>query len=205
MLLKLWISWRYGDRVIDILIWYGFHDGRIIDILITRSSALKCISSDVGRLAIEQTLTFNPIQVVQILTNVNDENDFNHKRIAKFSFCSKMNWKMCQDSFKMFQFCTSLPLLQCQYHFSAKWFLAWSLKHSKQRGWKQTSAKNILWSSNATAGSLPVMNAPITVTFKEPPCDGGRCDLTNKRQRQMHPTNDQQKDLMHPITNNCYI
>ena len=75
MLLKLWISWRYGDRVIDILIWYGFHDGRIIDILITRSSALKCISSDVGRLAIEQTLTFNPIQVVQILTNVNDEND----------------------------------------------------------------------------------------------------------------------------------
>ena len=75
MLLKLWISWRYGDRVIDILIWYGFHDGRIIDILITRSSALKCISSDVGRLAIEQTLTFNPIQVDQILTNMNDEND----------------------------------------------------------------------------------------------------------------------------------
>ena len=169
MLLKLWISWRYGDRVIDILIWYGFHDGRIIDILITRSSALKCISSDVGRLAIEQTLTFNPIQVVQILTNVNDGNDddvklwwkimskaksytapcegwtlyalsimpphnmhctdlllcntfndFNHKRIAKFSFCSQINWKMCQDSFKMFQFCTSLPLLQCRYHFSAK-------------------------------------------------------------------------------------
>ena len=75
MLLKLWVSWRYGDRVIDILIWYGFHDGRIIDILITRSSALKCISSDVGRLAIEQTLTFNPIQVVQILINMNDEND----------------------------------------------------------------------------------------------------------------------------------
>ena len=140
-----------------------------------------------------------------VLLLCNTLNDFNHKRIAKFSFCSKMNWKMCQDSFKMFQFCTSLPLLQCQHHFSAKWFLAWSLKHSKQRGWKQTSAKNILWSSNATAGSLPVMNAPITVTFKEPPCDGGRCDLTNKRQRQMHPTNDQQKDLMHPITNNCYI